>query len=105
MQGLFSWPEAKELAYECMITHVLDFFVNPFIGKIDFILSADLGMHVAEDAFGLDEEALGSVLLSFSVAWPATAFFSLSVTGSVWRASLGIEPEPVATPMVAGISA
>jgi len=62
-------------------------------------------MHVAEDAFGFNEEALGSVLLSFSVAWPASTFSLLLVMGLVWRASLGMVPELVATLTVAGVLA
>lgn len=75
------------------------------LGRSILILSVDLGMHVAEEAFGFDEEAFVLVLLSFVAAWPASAVPSLSVTGSVWRASLGMGPEPLASLPVAGISA
>lgn len=36
LQGLFSWRESEELAYEFMIPHILDLAINWMTGEIYF---------------------------------------------------------------------
>lgn len=74
------------------------------LGRSILILSADLGMHAAKDAFGYDVESFGSVPLSLAAVWPTTASPLLSLTGSVWRLSFGTGPKPVGTSMITGVS-
>jgi len=61
-------------------------------GDLFLILSADLGMHVVEDAFGCDVEALWSMPLSLAAAKPAAKSPALSMAGSMSWAVRGVEP-------------